>query len=386
MLIFRRKEWRNMLSVMFIKSETKELKPFQKLSIPEACEITETVETQYQRARKKAHADFFILDEEDHEIYAGTLSIGSGHAHHIVDHIKKKLGSLKMDDIQEARKRSFLEQLEKEVPDHLKVVDDPPSPLEETAENHMQMNQTPILSTRNRRLIYGGGILSLLILSATCFSTVATSQDRAETIQDLQKQVKLEQKITGTYEKALLGDSEGALKRLSSIDVQSLTNEQKNVYMSLLIDRKKYEKAVKLQGNHPEVVENMISKKGDVNALKEFQQTFPSSNGAFDLAYHEQRWEDMMRQSGVEMTDKRYEMKAYGYLKLDKVKEAKEEAAHIQNQGLNQKIATYEKTKKKIEETKKQVEEEKKKDPKDEKKLQSLTDQQKKQEELLKNL
>ncbi|MEH7341814.1 hypothetical protein V7179_25110 [Priestia megaterium] len=385
MLIFRRKEWRNMLSVMFIKSETKELKPFQKLSIPEACEITETLETQYQRTRKKTHADFFILDEEDHEVYAGTLSIGSGLARHVVDHIKKKLSSLKMDDIQEARKRSFLEQLEKEVPDHLKTTGVSFS-LDKETEDHVQTTQTPVISTRNRRLIYGGGILSLLILSATCFSTVATSQDRAGTIQDLQKQVKLEQKITGTYERALLGDSEGALKRLSSIDEQSLTNEQKNVYMSLLVDQKKYEKAVKLQGDHPEVVESMISKKGDVQALKEFQQTFPSPNGAFDLAYHEQRWEDMMRQSGVEMTDKRYEMKAYGYLKLDKVKEAKEEAAHIQNQDLNQKIETYEKTKKEVEETKKQVEEEKKKDPKDEKKIQSLTDQQKKQEELLKNL
>ncbi|WP_144646612.1 hypothetical protein [Priestia megaterium] len=374
-----------MLSVMFIKSETKELKPFQKLSIPEACEITETLETQYRRTRKKAHADFFILDEEDQEVYAGTLSIGSGHARHVIDHIKKKLSFLKMDDIQEARKRSFLEQLEKEVPDHLNTTDGSFS-LEEETENHMQTTQTPVLSTRNRRLIYGGGILSLLILSATCFSTVATSQDRAETIQDLQKQVKLEQKITGTYERALLGDSEGALKRLSSIGEQSLTKEQKNVYMSLLVDQKKYEEAVQLQGDHPEVVGNMISKKGDVNALKEFQQTFPSPNGAFDLAYHEQRWEDMMRQSGVEMTDKRYEMKAYGYLKLDKVKEAKEEAAHIQNQDLNQKIETYEKTKKEVEETKKQVEEEKKKDPKDEKKIQSLTDQQKKQEELLKNL
>lgn len=250
----------------------------------------------------------------------------------------------------------------------------------------MQTTQTPVLSTRNRRMIYGGGILSLLILSATCFSTVATSQDRAETIQDLQKQIKLEQKITGTYERALLGDSEGALKRLSSINEQSLTNEQKNVYTSLLVDQKKYEKAVKLQGNHPEAVESMISKKGDVNALKEFQQTFPSPNGAFDLAYHEQRWEDMMSQSGVEMTDKRYEMKAYGYLKLDKVKEAKEAAAHIQNQDLNQKIETYEKTKKEVEETKKQVEEENKKDKKDENKIKSLTEQQKKQEEVLKNI
>ncbi|MGG0464973.1 hypothetical protein [Priestia aryabhattai] len=374
-----------MLSVMFIKSETKELKPFQKLSIPEACEITETVETQYRRTRKKAHADFFILDEEDQEVYAGTLSIGLGHARHVVDHIEKKLSSLKMDDIQEARKRSFLEQLEKEVPDHLKTTDGSFS-LEEEKEDDVQTTQTLVLSTRNRRLIYGGGILSLLILSATCFSTVATSQERAETIQDLQKQVKLEQKITGTYERALLGDSEGALKRLSSIGEQSLTKEQKNVYMNLLVDQKKYEKAVKLQGDHPEVVESMISKKGDVNALKEFQQTFPSPNGAFDLAYHEQRWEDMMRQSGVEMTDKRYEMKAYGYLKLDKVKEAKEEAAHIQNQELNQKIETYEKTKKEVEETKKQVEEENKKDKKDENKIKSLTDQQKKQEEALKNL
>ncbi|MCP1452273.1 hypothetical protein [Priestia megaterium] len=374
-----------MLSVMFIKSETKELKPFQKLSIPEACEITETVETQYRRTRKKVHADFFILDEEDQEVYAGTLSIGSGHARHVVDHIKKKLSSLKMDDIQEARKRSFVEQLEKEVPDHLKTTDGSFS-LEEEKENHMQTTQTSVLSTRNRRLIYGGGILSLLILSATCFSTVATSQDRAETIQDLQKQVKLERKITGTYERALLGDSQEALKQLSSIDEQSLTNEQKNVYMSLLVDQKKYKEAVKLQGNHPEVVESMISKKGDVNELKRFQQTFPSPNGAFDLAYHEQRWEDMMSQSGVDMTDKRYEMKAYGYLKLDKVKEAKEEAAHIQSQDLNQKIETYEKTKKEIEDTKKQVEEENKKDKKDENKIKSLTDQQKKQEELLKNL
>jgi len=385
MLIFIRKEWRNMLSVMFIKSETKELKPFQKLSIPEACEITETLETQYRLTRKKAHADFFILDEEDQEVYAGTLSIGSGLAHHVVDHIKKKLSSLKMDDIQEARKRSFLEQLEKEVPDHLKTTDGSFS-LEEETENHMQMTQTPVLSTRNRRLIYSGGILSLLILSATCFSMVATSQDRAETIQDLQKQVKLEQKITETYERALLGDSQGALKRLSSIDEQSLTKEQKNVYMSLLVDQKKYEEAVKLQGDHPEVVESMISKKGDVNELKEFQQTFPSPNGAFDLAYHEQRWEDMISQSGVEMTDKRYEMKAYGYLKLDKVKEAKEAATHIQNQDLNQKIETYEKMNKEVEETKKQVEEENKKDKKDENKIKSLTDQQKKQEELLKNL
>jgi len=144
MLIFRRKEWRNVLSVMFIESETKELKPFQKLSIPEACEITETLETQYRRTRKKAHADFFILDEEDQEVYAGTLSIGSGHARHVIDHIKKKLSFLKMDDIQEARKRSFLEQLEKEVPDQLNTTDGSFS-LEEEEAFLLQYGQASLL-------------------------------------------------------------------------------------------------------------------------------------------------------------------------------------------------------------------------------------------------
>ncbi|MFE7083140.1 hypothetical protein [Priestia megaterium] len=79
-------------------------------------------------------------------------------------------------------------------------------------------------------------------------------------------------------------------------------------------------------------------------------------------------------------------MKAYSYLKLDKVEEAKKESAHIHNQDLDQKIVAYEKAKKEVEETKKQVEEENKKDQKDEKKLKSLADQQKKQEEIMKNI
>ncbi|MGE7306713.1 hypothetical protein ACQKJG_23035 [Priestia megaterium] len=232
----------------------------------------------------------------------------------------------------------------------------------------------------------GGGGLALLILSATCFSTVATSHNRAETIQDLQKQVKFEQQITSVYEDALLGEQKGALKKLSSIPKKNLTKEQKNVYTSLLISQKNYKEAVKLQDHHPQTVENMIAQKEDIDALKAFQQLFPTPNGAFDLAYQEQRWEEMVKQPGVEMTDKRYEMKAYGYLKLDKVKKAKEEAAHIQNQDLNQKIVAYEKAKKELESTKKQMEEEGKKEQKDEEKIKSLADQQKKQEDTMKNI
>ncbi|AJI25874.1 hypothetical protein H8R29_28615 (plasmid) [Priestia megaterium] len=369
----------NMLSVLFMQNQIDQLKAFHKMPIGEACEVTSQIEKEYQEKQKKAKVDFVVLDNDGIEFYRGALSFGSGTASHVVDHICKTLTSVKMNDQQEARKRIFLERLNEQIPDHLRQSDGL-----SISRNHILTNIPS--SAHHRKWMVGGGILALLILSATSFSTVATSQNRAETIQDLQKQVKLEQRLTNIYEDALLGEREGALQKLSSIPKKNLTEEQKDVYTSLLVSQKNYKEAVQLQGNNPQVVENMIAQKEDVGALKEFQQSFPSPNGAFDLAYHEQRWEDMMRQSGVEMTEKRYEMKAYSYLKLDKVEEAKKEAAHIKNQELNQKIETYEQTKKELEETKKQVEEENKKDQKDEKKIKSLADQQKKQEEVMKNI
>ncbi|MBE5102200.1 hypothetical protein [Priestia aryabhattai] len=369
----------NMLSVLFMQNQIDQLKAFHKMPVREACEVTSQIEKEYQEKQKKAKVDFVVLDNDGIEFYRGALSFGSGAASHVVDHICKTLTGVKMNDQQEARKRIFLERLNEQIPDHLRQSDGL-----SISKDHILTNIPS--SEHHRKWMVGGGILALLILSVSSFSTVATSQNRAETIQYLQKQVKLEQEITGIYEDALLGEQEDALQKLSSIPKKNLTEEQKDVYTSLLVSQKKYKEAAQLQGNNPQVVENMIAQKEDIGALKAFQQSFPTSNGAFDLAYHEQRWNDMMNQSGVEMTNKRHEMKAYGYLKLDKVKDAKEEAAHIQNESFNQKIETYEQTKKALETTKKQVEEENKKDQKDEKKIKSLVDQQKKQEEVMKNI
>lgn len=324
-----------------MQNQIDQLKAFHKMPVGEACEVTSQIEKEYQEKQKKAKVDFVVLDNDGVEFYRGAFSFGSGTASHVVDHICKTLTGVKMNDQQEARKRIFLERLNEQIPDHLRQSDGLSISRDHTLTNHPS-------SAHHREWMVGGGILALLILSATSFSTVATSQNRAETIQDLQKKVKLEQQLTGIYEDALLGEQEDALQELSSIPKENLTKEQKGVYTSLLIGQKNYKKAVELQGNHPQVVENMIAQKEDIGALKAFQQSFPTPNGAFDLAYHEQRWEEMVKQSGVEMTDKRYEMKAYGYLKIDKVKEAKEEAAHIQNRELNQKIETYEQTKKRV--------------------------------------
>ncbi|KNH10547.1 hypothetical protein ACS78_28280, partial [Priestia megaterium] len=92
-----------------------------------------------------------------------------------------------------------------------------------TSREHLLTNVSS--SNHHRKWMVGGGVLALFILSATCFSTVATFHNRAETIQDLQKQVKFEQQITSVYEDALLGEQKGALKKLSSIPKKNLTKE-----------------------------------------------------------------------------------------------------------------------------------------------------------------
>ncbi|MFE7083142.1 hypothetical protein [Priestia megaterium] len=224
-----------MLSVLFMQNQIAHLKAFHKMPVGEACEVTSQIEKEYQEKRKKAKVDFAVLDNDGVEFYRGALSFGSGAASHVVDHICRTLTGVKMNDQQEARKRIFLERLNEQIPDHLRPTDGL-----SISRKHILTNIPS--STHHRKWMVGGGILALLILSATSFSTVAISQKRAETIQVLQTQVKFEQKITSVYEDALLGEQEGALQKLSSIPKKNLTEGQKNVYTRLFISRKNIRK------------------------------------------------------------------------------------------------------------------------------------------------
>lgn len=376
-----------MFYVMFLKSETKEVPTFQKLPFQEACEKTHELEQQYRQQGKRASIDFHVLNEENQELYAGTYQVGSHFAINLLDHIKKQLSQMEINPKQEAIKQSFLKKLYYEVPyslhpEAMEFAEKDESIL--TPGTSSKEGYISKLSHLHRKMIYGGSALSVLLLSIGCWTTVSASQQQNEKITQLEYQVKETKDLTSLYEKALLGDTEKALQQFSQEKGKKGSLTQQEVYMSLLLEEKKYKEAVKVGGEKK--VEDRLLEKGDVQQVKAFQELFPSATGTFDVAYLEQRWEDVLSQKDVRMTEKRQRMKGYTLLRTGKVEEAKKQVNHLQDERIHQKIKQYEQVHQEIKDLQKQIEEEKQKDPKDEGEIQSLTEEKQKKERTLSSI
>lgn len=307
-----------MFCVMFLKSETKEVPTFQKISFQEACEKTHELEHQYRQQGKIASIDFHVLNEENQELYAGMYQLGSRFAINLLDHIKKQLSQMKLNPKQEAIKQSFIKKLYHEVPYrlHPEAIEFPEEKESESTlmtETSSKGGYTSKLSRLHRKMIYGGSALSVLLLSIGCWTTVSASQQQSDEVGQLQQKLKEEEKLTNLYETALLRDTEKAIEQLSKEKGKQGSKVQQEVYMGLLLEEKKYKEAVKVGGKKK--VEDRLLEKGDVQQLKAFQELFPSATGTFDVAYLEQRWEDVLSQKGVRMTEKRQRMKGYALLR-----------------------------------------------------------------------
>ncbi|RAS76695.1 hypothetical protein [Priestia endophytica] len=378
-----------MFFVMFLKSETKEVPMFQKISFQEACERTHELEREYRQQEKRASIDFRVLNEENQELYAGTYQLGSHFAVNLLDHIQKQLSQMKINPKQEAIKQSFLKKLYHEVPYrlHPEAIE---FPEEEEAESTLMTGTsskggyTSKLSRLHRKMIYGGCALSVSLLSIGCWTTVSASQQQSDEVVQLQQKLKEEEELTNLYETALLGDTEKAIEQLSKEKGKQGLKVQQEVYMSLLLEEKKYKEAMRVGGEKK--VEDRLLEKGDVQQVKAFQELFSSATGTFDVAYLEQRWEDVLSQKGVRMTEKRQRMKGYALLRTGKVEEAKKQVNHLQDERIHQKIKQYEQVQQEIKDLQKQIEEEQQKDPKDETKIKSLTEEKHKKERTLSSI
>ncbi|WP_404900496.1 hypothetical protein PV791_05485 [Priestia filamentosa] len=378
-----------MFFVMFLKSETKEVLTFQKISFREACERTHELERKYRQQEKIASIDFHVLNEENQELYAGTYQLGSHFAMNLLDHIKKQLSKMNLKPQQEAIKQFFLKKLYHEVPYrlHPEAIE---FPEEGEAESTLvtgtssKGGYTSKLSRLHRKMIYGGSALSVLLLSIGCWTTVSASQQQSDEVVQLQQKLREEEKLTNLYETALLGDTEKAIEQLSKEKGKQDSKVQQEVYMGLLLEEKKYKEAVKVGGKKK--VEDRLLEKGDVQQLKAFQELFPSATGTFDVAYLEQRWEDVLSQKGVRMTEKRQRMKGYALLRTGKVEEAKKQVNHLQDERIHQKIKQYEQVHQEIKDLQKQIEEEQQKEPKDAGEIQSLTEEKQKKERTLSSI
>lgn len=368
-----------MLFIMFTSSEANEINCFKKITLKEACELTNELEKQYQGKGIIAQVHFYLLNDKDEELYTGTLRLGSNYAQNIYHHIYKKLSAHKFSKQQEEKKRELFQSMEDELPSHLKDF-----AFQSTFDQVAATKEPSLISPLQKKLLYGAGAAVLVISLSLNFIHQSTINNYQSAMASANTKLENEEKLASIYEDALSGNSNAALDKFSKM--KKLSSSEKKVYINLLLSEKKYEEAVKVSGGDISSIEAMLFKQGNADILKDFNNAFPSKSGEFDIAYLEQRWKDVVSVKGVTMNDKRHEMRSYAFLKNGKLKEAKSEAEKANSSELDEKIVKFEKAQKALDDTKKQLAEENKKDSKDENKIKSLTEQQKKQEEEIKSI
>lgn len=261
-----------MLEVMFTKSATPEIKSFQKMSLQDACKITYRLEQELQEQQNIIHVDFHILDRDSEEMYAGTLSLGSGYASHLYEHVENKLSTMEMDEEQEKQKEELLQLMKQDIEGFLQEIA-PPEEIEEPEEKtrvkgerqakedlHLEEGKG---NKKHLFQIIGGAFGGIVVGAVSVFSLYAVPTQPVEaTTQSNTHLVKgLQQASVQQYPKAI--------QEFEKLDYKELDKEsQKAVLFSYLLSGK----ANKALQYEPKFAESVVSYYVAIDNLKKVNE------------------------------------------------------------------------------------------------------------------
>ncbi|MDA2638489.1 LPD25 domain-containing protein [Bacillus cereus group sp. BfR-BA-01489] len=309
-----------MLEVMFTKSATPEIKSFQKMSLQDACKITYRLEHELQEQQNIIHVDFHILDQNSEEMYAGTLSLGSGYASHLYEHVENKLSSMEMDEDQEKQKEALLELMRQDIEEFLKEIA-PPEEIEEPEEKTKVKREqqakadVPLVEVKGNKKhlfqIIGGAIGGIVVGAVSVFSLYAVPSKPVEaTTQPNMHLVKgLQQASIQQYPKAI--------QEFEQLDYKELDKEsQKAVLFSYLLSGK----ANKALQYEPKFAESVVSYYVAIDNLKKVNEIQVKNDVIdFEKAVLAKKDEEVVRLKDKVSVDGRREQSIVdAYLRLKK--------------------------------------------------------------------
>ncbi|PRT08919.1 hypothetical protein C6352_21385 [Bacillus thuringiensis] len=310
-----------MLEVMFTKSATPEIKSFQKMSLLDACKLTYQLEQELQEQQNIIHVDFHILDQNSEEMYAGTLSLGSGYASHLYEHVENKLSSMEMDEDQEGQKEALLQLMKQDIKEFLQEIAPPEEvkePEEKTREKGEQQEKTdsPLEEGKgNKKHLYqmiGGAIGGIVVGAVSVFSlyTVPSNSVEARTSQPDTHLVKgLQQASIQQYPKAI--------QEFEKLDYKELDKEsQKAVLFSYLLSGK----ASKALQYEPKFAESVVSYYVAIDNLKKVNEIQVKNDVIdFEKAVLAKKDEEVVRlKDKVSIDGRREQSIVDAYLRLKK--------------------------------------------------------------------
>lgn len=115
---------------------------------------------------------------------------------------------------------------------------------------------------------------------------------------------------------------------LSSINGQAFiksigfAQKEDRVTWETLVENKQYLEAAEAYPNQLSELEDYLSERSDFQSLKALNQAYPTTNSTFDLAFHNEQWEQVIQTEASTLTKERQVMLAVSYIHLGQLKEA----------------------------------------------------------------
>lgn len=120
-----------------------------------------------------------------------------------------------------------------------------------------------------------------------------------------------------------------------SVSYQQI-NEKRN--FNELVEEKYYLEAAEQFPDQLIEIESTILERNDFEQLAKFQEAYPTTEGEFDLAYHQKDWQKVVAFDSATLTDKRKSMLAIAYLELNQMEEAEILNKHLQSEQIEKRI------------------------------------------------
>ncbi|WP_440604708.1 hypothetical protein [Bacillus sp. GB_SG_008] len=307
--------------VIFKNSNLSEIESESQYYFKEAYTLTKRLERNFREDGRKESVDFDLLDEHSNEIYKGTLSLGSGYADHIFDHIYKKMNLMQLDPEQEEQKNEILGVLEAEIIDspfdeEYEYEEEPSEEIKEALHNPLQEVKAAVKAEKGNKKslkIIASVIGSVVLIGAGAifafqiFSSKPTSSASAGS----------ENYVVKGLQQAAIQQYGEAAKQFDKVTYTDLDKDsQKAVLFTYLLNGK----ANKALQYEPKFAESVVAYYVGIDNMKKLDEIDVKNDVIdFEKAALNKKYEDVIRLKGkVNMDGRREKLITESYINLKK--------------------------------------------------------------------
>ncbi|MGG3801904.1 hypothetical protein [Metabacillus fastidiosus] len=318
-----------MIQIVFTNSTINEIEPFRKIPFSEVCEITHTFEQINRENEIESEMGFYLIDEDNNELYTGTISLGSGYADNIYDHIYKRLMEMELSKEQERQRSELLSLLESELPDLPNYEEEE----EEVVVHHAKDDTaaSPKKSGLTLLKVIGLVVGSIGVLSTILVFVFMVNNKTTETASNVNEP------LIQALRYASIQQYDQAAEQFDKLKYNELEKQDKKAMLFSYLLSGQAQKAIDLEATF---ADSIISYYVAMDKLEELAKINSEEETIqFEKAYQRKEYKTVIEFSDkVALDGRREEMIVNSFIEIKDLEKALEFAESVGNKGLMDKV------------------------------------------------